>query len=151
MTQYRTCQKCALRRNETRFSGPRGTTCDTCRKATARASARKKHLKDKFNITPEQYDAIIAAQHGKCVCGGARSYNLHVDHDHALEKAGTPIEECVRGGLCKRCNKTLRDVRDSPQILRALADYLENPPAQGVLHAIDPTPGGEASGEVQAA
>jgi hypothetical protein len=42
---------------------------------------------------------------------------LHFDHDHATEK--------FRGWLCKSCNNALGYVGDRPEVLRALADYLE--------------------------
>lgn len=47
--------------------------------------------------------------------GGAKA--LHLDHDHATGK--------FRGWLCVRCNMALGLLRDSPQLLRDLADYLE--------------------------
>lgn len=63
-------------------------------------------LKRKFGITPEQYDAILAAQDRRCAlfktCGhtkpGGRG-TWHVDHDHVTGK--------VRGLLCHTCNTHL--------------------------------------------
>ena len=50
--------------------------------------------------------------------------DLHIDHNH---KTGE-----VRGILCATCNRALGYVYDSPERLRALADYLENPPARNI-------------------
>jgi len=43
---------------------------------------------------------------------------LVFDHDHASSK--------FRGWICGACNLALGHAKDSPQRLRALADYLEN-------------------------
>ena len=43
---------------------------------------------------------------------------LHYDHDHATGH--------FRGWLCHKCNFALGNVNDSPELLRKLADYLEN-------------------------
>ncbi len=43
--------------------------------------------------------------------------NLHVDHDH---KTGQ-----VRGLLCPDCNTSIGKMKDSPEMLRKAAEYLE--------------------------
>lgn len=97
---------------------------------------------DTYGITQAEYDAILSAQDGKCAgCGGTRSYSLHVDHDHRHETdllaAGLSEQDAarqsIRGLLCARCNKVLRDIRDNAPNLVALAHYLSNPPARKVL------------------
>lgn len=132
---YRVCSTCEKRRQEKFFVGVKGHVCATCRRATSRNSARRKHLKDTYDITLEEYDAILAAQSNCCAaCHGERPYNLAVDHDHVIA-ALWGIRASIRGLLCKRCNKTLRDVRDSDTLLRQLAAYLVQPPARKVLAA----------------
>lgn len=68
---------------------------------------------------------MVAQQGGVCAgCGGTRKV-YDIDHDHALEKQGVLPRHTVRGALCRADNKVLAIVRDNPQRLRALADYLE--------------------------
>jgi hypothetical protein len=100
--------------------------------AGSRRTSRALRLRQTYGITVAEADAILEVQGGKCVCGGLRGYHLHVDHDHAVE-ARSGVRASVRGRLCKRCNGVLRDVRDSPATLRALADYLEDWPARKVI------------------
>lgn len=55
------------------------------------------------------------------VCGILASElkkSLCFDHDHMTGK--------FRGWLCTRCNVALGMVRDNPNVLRALIDYLES-------------------------
>lgn len=83
------------------------------------ASLRRAHLRRTYNLTPEDYDAMLAAQGGGCaICKGqcATGKRLAVDHCH---KEGT-----VRGLLCKRCNSVIGYVQDDLGLLRAAIDYL---------------------------
>lgn len=80
---------------------------------------RKQNLRKKFDLTLEQYEAMLAQQNGGCaICGkppGAR--RLAVDHDH---KTGA-----VRALLCSNCNHVLGNGQDDPDLLRKAAEYLE--------------------------
>jgi hypothetical protein len=79
-----------------------------------------------YGMSGEEYDALFAAQDGKCsICRNPETaiYNgeikqLHVDHDHAT---GT-----VRALLCGACNGMLGLARDNPETLRAAAKYIED-------------------------
>lgn len=132
--ERRQCATCAKNRPLSSYTGTRGRVCAVCQKATSRASARANHLLKTYDMTPEQAAALLKYQGDVCaICRGARDYNLALDHDHALPDG----IESWRGFLCKRCNKLLRDVRDSTQILLAAAEYLREPPARRVF---DTTP-----------
>lgn len=135
-TPRRQCTRCGIKRLETSFSGPRGKLCKVCRDTARRKGAHGSRIKRTYAITAEEYDAIRSYQLGACGgCGETRNYNLHVEHDHKREReAGT--RESIRGLACARCNSVLRKVRDNPAILRKLADYLDDPPAQKVLKAL---------------
>lgn len=126
----RPCSKCGLNRSEQFFSGPRGRTCATClRKARQRAS-KARSLMLRYGITLEEFEGLKARQSrsGEMRCAGcghtrAKNYRWSVDHDHAIEReAGSRAS--IRGLVCRRCNKVLRDVRDDPQVLWNLHNYL---------------------------
>jgi hypothetical protein len=81
---------------------------------------RKADLRRKYGLAVEEYDAMVAAQDGRCaICGeipsGSRSV-LDVDHDHAT---GT-----VRGLLCHGCNKATGFLHDNPELLQKAINYL---------------------------
>lgn len=73
---------------------------------------RRSHLKNRYHITPEQYDAMLADQGGGCaLCGRMPDSNgkprLHVDHDHQCCSGKTSCGSCIRGLLCGACNRLL--------------------------------------------
>lgn len=74
----------------------------------------------KYGLSPEQYDAIFAAQGGRCaVCGRPPKKNrLSVDHDHRTGR--------VRGLLCFRCNYGIGWFQDDLERLRKVSTYLES-------------------------
>jgi hypothetical protein len=64
------------------------------------------------------YDVLVEAQDGRClICGERPEINLSVDHDHHTGQ--------VRGLICNPCNIAIAKAKDSPALLRAMADYLE--------------------------
>jgi hypothetical protein len=80
-------------------------------------------LKAVYNLTPEQFDAMLAAQGGCCaICraaepGGRRVGTWCVDHDHETG--------AVRGLLCARCNRALGLFGDNVEVLRSAIAYLK--------------------------
>jgi hypothetical protein len=84
---------------------------------------RRAFLKSKYKITLADYDRLLAEQNGRCaICrttdtGRKSDKYFHVDHDHATG--------VVRGLLCIRCNPGVGYFRDSPDLLRAAAEYVE--------------------------
>lgn len=80
---------------------------------------RAGHLKRKFGITLEQYDAMLEAHGGGCfICGRPprEDISLHVDHDHSTGR--------IRGILCFCCNNALADFQEDPFLLAKAAAYL---------------------------
>lgn len=91
-------------------------------------------LQSRYGITLLDYDKIKAHQGGKCaLCGVAtgKAKALSVDHDHALEDAGLPMRETVRGLLCGPCNRNLGWL-EWVGVQKALK-YIKRPPAHKVL------------------
>jgi hypothetical protein len=89
-------------------------------------------LRRKFGITVDQYYALLAKQNHCCaICKAkcATGYRLAVDHDHVTGE--------VRGLLCQGCNTGVGKFKDSPELLRSAAEYLENPvntPTTSMVH-----------------
>lgn len=74
--------------------------------------------KNKYGITREEFDKIMKKQNNKCpICHEDVGKNLSVDHDH---ETGT-----IRGIICSNCNLAIGNAKNSPELLRALAEYLE--------------------------
>ena len=78
------------------------------------------HLKI-HNMTVEQYEQLLIEQNGGCaICGGQPTNGknrLSVDHNHKTNKN--------RGLLCDCCNRAIGLMKDSPELLRLAAAYLQ--------------------------
>jgi len=70
---------------------------------------RRSWLKQMYNMTPEQYDALLTAQNNACaLCDkSADERRLAVDHDHNCCPGKRSCGRCVRGLLCTQCNRLL--------------------------------------------
>lgn len=81
-----------------------------------------------FNVTPERYAELLAAQGGVCsICGAEPSpeRRLAIDHDHACcAVAGRSCGSCVRGLLCTNCNTGIGMLNDSPERVASALAYL---------------------------
>lgn len=90
---------------------------------------KHRHLFERYQITPEQYDRMLLNQNNLClICGkpfsdekktGAKFGPLQpvIDHHHA--------SGYIRGILHRQCNSALGAFGDSPELLRDAADYLD--------------------------
>lgn len=88
-----------------------------------RERVREKNVLQKYGITQEDFDRMMARQSGVCaICGRLNRDGrpLAVDHDHATE--------AVRGLLCDPCNLTLGYMQDRSDWLTRAAEYVTNPP-----------------------
>ncbi|MDQ4090642.1 MAG: endonuclease VII domain-containing protein [Actinomycetota bacterium] len=86
---------------------------------SVKRAERAGHLRRKYGITLEEYEAMVEAQGGGCaICGrvAPSGSSLHVDHDHDTGR--------IRGCLCFKCNNALGDLGDSPDTLVRAALYL---------------------------
>jgi hypothetical protein len=86
-------------------------------------SPRDARLRSLYNVTEAEWNAVLAHQGGGCaICGRPGvTRALHTDHNHADGE--------FRGILCARHNIALREGQTA-EALRAMADYLDNPPAR---------------------
>lgn len=92
----------------------------------------------KYKMTPEQFEALLAAQDGHCaLCPNVPDTvgrAFHIDHDHRCcpTSKGSPktCGECTRGILCSRCNSGLVSGYEAlPQELQTwdwLSSYINN-------------------------
>lgn len=88
-----------------------------------RKNGRAFHLKQKFGLTIEEYDAMVETQGGVCaICSGpprgpgSDNGLFHIDHCHDTG--------AIRGLLCGPCNVALGGFNDSEMLLVAALDYL---------------------------
>lgn len=105
--------------------GPNKVACSVKEAARTRVRRRRRNLR-KFDISAEDWDALLAKQQGVCaICllpeRVERDNNVRllcVDHDH--------LTGAIRGLLCSSCNIAIGLLRDEPKYLRAAANYLED-------------------------
>lgn len=117
--------------------GPRCATHHRAARRAARDAAHDAYVLRTYGITGDQYWALYAAQGARCaLCQRAtgRSKRLAVDHDHRCCVSVPTCGQCVRGLLCRTCNKLLGHLRDDPDAFRRGSAYLEWPPAQAVIY-----------------
>lgn len=105
---HRSCRECAKVRRKT--------------DPNVRRYEKSSILQWYYNITIEDYEALLSKQNSQCaICGArrgsSRQASLHVDHDHLTGK--------VRGLLCSRCNLSIGAFKDDLGLLRRAAYYLE--------------------------
>lgn len=86
-------------------------------------TARGGHLKRKFGISLDRYEAMLASQGGGCaICGSKkpggprRGLTFAVDHDH--------ITGAVRGLLCLMCNSAIGFLKDRIDLIEQAAAYV---------------------------
>lgn len=94
-------------------------------------------LKRYYGLSGEEYGQMLADQKGVCaICNKPETamFNgqpkvMHVDHCHATNQ--------IRALLCGSCNGMLGLAKDSPDTLRAAADYIEKHAAKTVFRVIE--------------
>lgn len=124
-TRIITCGECG----EVRFHYAKGL-CALCYsrywhskpdiRAKDNARSYRRKIESRYGITLEWLEDTIDALDNRCmICHQPPLIGrLHVDHDHS--------SGVVRGLLCNECNAGLARFKDSPELLRAAAMYLDN-------------------------
>ena len=86
---------------------------------------RRQMLQSKYGIAPEQYDALLSVQDGRCACCGTNEAGgqwgtFHVDHCHDTGR--------IRGLLCNRCNTAIGLFGDTVEGVDMAAAYMRRDP-----------------------
>jgi len=126
------CNKCKLQKPIDEFykriTGAIFSNCKDCQakiqkeyrsSEKGKLAYKKKHLKEKYNITLDGHKKLYIAQNGYClICKELIPYSEMVtDHNHETGK--------VRGLLCGRCNRLLGYIEKTPDTAKSCFDYLE--------------------------
>ena len=99
--------------------------CNACNAKRTRywyhsQDGKRKQITKRYNISLEQYSAMVVEQNGLCaICkspANGRHNTLCVDHNHDTGQ--------VRGLLCHSCNTSLGAMKDSVVILASAIQYL---------------------------
>jgi Recombination endonuclease VII len=92
---------------------------DSARKYREEHRTERNALSEKYNRRVGGHPEPTRPRPNGCeVCGEVNGAGrLHLDHDHETGK--------FRGWLCFKCNMSLGYMKDSPELLRALIDYVE--------------------------
>jgi hypothetical protein len=93
---------------------------DRSYKSSHRDVARAYELKKLYDLTPPEFDFLLAMQGGACAICSKDSFGAKgpvVDHSH--------VTGSIRGIVCGKCNQAAGLLGDSPDVARSLANYLE--------------------------
>lgn len=121
----KTCTLCNLNKPTSEFhknSRYKEGSYKHCKKCHYKVYGRDAHFRRSYGISENQYNEIAQNQDWKCKICNANHYEgqfsrLVVDHCHT--NGG------VRGLICQQCNIALGNAKDNPEILRKMADYLD--------------------------
>lgn len=108
----------------------RESKCWTCRNARSKEiydpeRERVNYLRYTYQLTPEQYGAMVAAQGGCCNICKKPTAKLFVDHDHTCCPSNRKTcGKCIRGLLCHKCNVGLGKFKESEMSLLSVLEYL---------------------------
>lgn len=83
---------------------------------------------ERYGISVQDWQRMYVNQKAECICGEKFDYLTKmpgVDHNHACcASQGRSCGNCVRSLLCNQCNMALGLLKDNPERLELLADYL---------------------------
>lgn len=89
------------------------------------ARSRRSYLGRNYNITPEQYDAMVDAQDGRCaICLQPPVGPFHIDHDHSCCPTTRSCGRCIRKLLCSKCNQAIGLLGDDADTVQRAVEYL---------------------------
>lgn len=89
---------------------------------------RESNLRNLYHLTAEQYSMLFVRQANLCPCGVLLTEEVipNVDHNHSCCPGRKSCGKCVRGILCRRCNRVLGLLNENPLLLPSyLLEYLK--------------------------
>jgi hypothetical protein len=115
------CSKCKQTKTVDDFNFKQGNIpysyCKDCNNKASSKFYKEKSRFSKYGITKEDYDKLLTTQENKCGGCNLEMVTPYIDHCHQTGK--------VRGLLCQSCNTALGLVKDSPETLKNLIEYLK--------------------------
>jgi hypothetical protein len=139
MKPCKACTKCKIVKDLNEFhvrsvsKDGRTSKCSLCLNTKALKlrtenpeSTRGNNLKQRFDMTIEDYNVIFLKQKGKCaICRNAETNKdkkgkvkwLSVDHNHDTGD--------IRGLLCSSCNTGIGLLQDSKKLMKSAIKYLD--------------------------
>ncbi len=138
----KTCKTCRLAKPESCFAKNKATKdglqwkCRGCfslyyETPEFKDATRSAHLVRRFGITIREYRLLLASQSGRCATcatdkpGGKGAF--HVDHVHVdgyKTLARSEKRRLIRGLLCHNCNRGIGYLKDDPELLQTVVEYL---------------------------
>jgi len=131
--EKRTCRECVRIWQAAEFKSRKDRgQCRSCPEPVAtgnvlycethRQKRRGEQLKNKYGISPAQYQYMLDQQGGVCaICKQppeSDSLNLDLDHNHRTD--------VIRGLLHSSCNRALGLLKDNPDIILAASYYVRS-------------------------
>jgi hypothetical protein len=136
MLDKKICPKCGQEKDAVFFhkssvkKSGLSSWCIECKSRTpyAKELRWKRDLKNKYNISPDEYYSLLEQQDGGCaICGKTPEElgrKLFVDHDHSCCPGQITCGSCVRGLLCANCNNGLGLFLDNEIFLSKALEYV---------------------------
>ena len=120
---HRWCRECDQTKPVDQFTRPLAFYCRECISARSKEryetdKAYANSLRYRYGLTMDEYNHRRWAQGSRCaICRKKTEERLCVDHNHTTN--------ALRDLICTNCNHALGKAQEDPEILRAMADYLE--------------------------
>ena len=119
--ECKSCGKTHLRNAKHLKQQTRSRECDNYRSPNWSGLERQDaHLRRKYGITQNEFNALIDFQDNKCAICGDKLDKINIDHNHQTDE--------VRGLLCSGCNTGLGHLGDDIDGLEKALYYLKNTP-----------------------
>jgi hypothetical protein len=114
------CRRCWIVYDDEQFK----SYCKSCRRALGSA-----HNLKRYGLTVDDYIRMEQERGAMCdACGKPETERarLSIDHDHSCCPGNESCGKCIRGLLCFRCNTALGLIKDDPETLKKMLEYIKN-------------------------